>query len=267
MGGIDYDLAAEHSDPGSVGAHRSLLRSGAWDRAFAPLLETGTEVRTIAHLFRKSFGDEASATVLQEQHASRAALFELAPGARWLHLATHGYFAPESIPSSADPTPVDAELGLQSWTRQERVTGLSPMVLCGLALAGANLPPDEFDRVEGVITAEEVATLDLRACELAVLSACDTNVGARANQGVASLQKALHMAGARSVVTSLWRVRDEPAREVMTDFYRRLWVQKKPKAQALWEAKIRLRDKRDARGEPVYHLRDWAGWVLTGDPE
>ena len=42
------------------------------------------------------------------------------------------------------------------------------------------------------------------------------------------------------------------------DFYRRLWVERKPKRQALWEAKMRLRD----RGAPI---RDWAAWVLTGD--
>ena len=62
------------------------------------------------------------------------------------------------------------------------------------------------------------------------LSACDTNVGERrAGQGVASLQKALQMAGARSVITSLWKVPDEATKELMLDFYRRLWVEKKPK--------------------------------------
>jgi CHAT domain-containing protein len=88
----------------------------------------------------------------------------------------------------------------------------------------------------------------------------------RAGQGVASLQSALHMAGARSVVTSLWKVPDEATRELMVDFYRRLWVDGEPKAQALWKAKMRLRGAVDEAGRPRYRTRDWAGWVLTGDP-
>ena len=101
-----------------------------------------------------------------------------------------------------------------------------------------------------------------------MLSACDTNVGERrAGQGVASLQKALQMAGARSVITSLWKVPDEATKELMLDFYRRLWVEKKPKWQALWEAKKKLRDARDENGAPKYTTRDWAAWVLTGEPD
>jgi CHAT domain-containing protein len=154
-------------------------------------------------------------------------------------------------------------------TGEERVRGMSPMLLCGIALAGANLPADALGRIPGLMTAEEIATLELSNCELAILSACDTNVGElrRAGQGVASLQRALHMAGARSVITSLWKVPDEATKELMSDFYRRLWIEKKPKWQALWEAKMKLRGAKDELGQPRYSERDWAGWVLTGDPD
>jgi CHAT domain-containing protein len=193
---------------------------------------------------------------------------QLSPKARWLHVATHGWFAPESVRSWKDPGPFDSVTGLVlHQDSQKQVTGMSPMLLCGLALAGANLPENELGRVPGLITAEELSTLDLTKCELAVLSACDTNVGERrAGQGVASLQMALQMAGARSVITSLWKVPDEATRELMTDFYRRMWIQKKPKWRALWEAKVKLRDAKDETGNAKYSNRDWAAWILTGEP-
>ena len=145
---------------------------------------------------------------------------------------------------------------------------MSPMFLCGLALAGAKLPEDAIGRAPGLITADEPSKLDLSNCELAVLSACDTNVGdRRAGQGVASLRKALQMAGARPVITSLWKMPDEATKELMLDFYRRLWVEKEPKHQALWEAKSKLREAKDDRGAPKYTTRDWAAWVLTGNPD
>ena len=52
----------------------------------------------------------------------------------------------------------------------------------------------------------------------------------------------------------------------MVDLYRRIWVEGKGKAVALWEAKMRLRGQTDESGRPRYATRDWAAWVLTGDP-
>jgi len=251
----------------SVGACAWVARSGPGTASFVPLPATAEEAETIASLWEEQ--DLGPSMLLTGTHGSRADLLEAAPRARFVHIATHGWYAPESIQSTADPQPLDRWTGLGvAMSRLEQVRGSSPMVLCGLALAGANLPEDELGRVSGLITAEEIAALDLSNCELAVLSACDTGIGElrRAGQGVASLQKALHMAGARSVITSLWKVPDEATRELMVDFYRRLWVEKKPKHRALWEAKLRLRESKDDRGKPKYGVRDWAAWVLTGDP-
>lgn len=260
------DLAAvETTEPARTKA-AAILHGGAWERGFAPLTYTGLEAREVAALHDEMFGPSATTFVLEKRRASRAALEELAPKARWLHVATHGWFASESIRSWKDAEPLD-ELPLLRPSAEEQVKGMSPMLLCGLALAGANLPENELGRVPGLITAEEIAALDLSRCELAVLSACDTNVGERrAGQGVASMQKALQMAGARSVITSLWKVPDEATRELMADFYRRIWVDKLPKAQALREAKRKIREAKDESGLPKYSTRDWAAWVLTGEP-
>jgi CHAT domain-containing protein len=96
---------------------------------------------------------------------------------------------------------------------------------------------------------------------LAVLSACETNVGIRrAGQGVQSLQTALYAAGPRTSITSLWRVVDAATRKLMEHLYTNLCIENMPKAEALWRAKVAVR----IANHPV---RDWAGWVLTGDPE
>jgi CHAT domain-containing protein len=279
LGGISFNLppvplaaaesAALDAEPPDPKLASLLLRGSAWERVFEPLPHSAAEVQGIAALYEEIFEGGRPALVLGRRRASHASLLELAPRARFLHVATHGWFAPDSVRSIADPEPLDALLGGGArMSNLELVEALNPMLLCGLALAGANLPEDELGRAPGLLTAEELSTLDLSNCELAVLSACDTNVGERrAGQGVASLQKALQMAGARSVITSLWRVPDEATKELMLDFYRRLWVEKKPKGQALWEAKAKLRNARDERGDPRYSVRDWAAWVLTGNPD
>ena len=254
--------APSADDATAFGAAAIVLQDTTWARGFGALPETAVEARGIAGVFASAFGAAPPPLVLEDRRASRAALETFAPTARWLHVATHGWFAPESVASTRDARPLDSLAGLgRAMSAEEQVRGSSPMLLCGLALAGANLQKDRYGRIPGTITAEEIARLDLSNCELAVLSACDTNVGVeRAGQGVASLQKALHMAGARSVLTSLWKVRDTATKELMLDFYRRIWIDKEPKARALWEAKMSLR----ARRAP---LRDWGGWVLSGDSD
>ncbi len=217
-------------------------------------------MRGIAERFRAAFGAGVPLELLERWDATRENLFSLAPRARFLHVAAHGWFAPESIQSWNDIGVLDVKSGLgRRLSSEEQVRGMSPMLLCGLAFASASLPGDALGRVPSLVTAEEISALDLTNCDLAVLSACDSNVGVRrAGQGVASLQKALQMAGSRSVITSLWKVPDEATKDLMLDFYRRMWEEKKPKWQALWEAKMRIRDAKDEKGASLYVTRDWA---------
>ena len=237
LGGVDYAAGAAPPGGGSRAA-------GA---RFLPLEHTRAEVERLAELFATT--GRGAVSMLLGEGATKAALFEAAAGRRYVHLATHGYFDPPSAPSRGEST-----LGIE-----ETVRGFAPMALCGLALAGANAGPDELARVPGLLTAEELVGLDLTACELAVLSACDTNVGVTAaGRGILSLQAALHAAGAQSALTSLWSVDDTATRRLMELFYTGLWRDGLGKQEALWRAKATLR----AESHP---LRDWAGWVLTGD--
>jgi len=190
-------------------------------------------------------------------NASEATFAEQAPGQTFLHLATHGYFAPETFWQTAEPRDNRA-LARFTVGRGDRTAQLSPFSLTGIALAGANLPPDNLGRREGILTAEEIVQLDLTACHLATLSACNTSLGVRrGGTGLASLRQAFHVAGARYVLATLWKVHDAHAEALMTDFYTRFWKNGEDPRSALRAAKRAARE----RGVP---FRDWAGWLITG---
>lgn len=245
VGGVDYESSETESPPALGGSAASARFASGLRPTFEPLWDTQDEIEGVARLFRAADGargEPASAAwscvLLSEREATRARLLEAVRQADFVHVATHGFFAPEHTGDDA---------------LNDLLARRSPLTLCGLALAGANDPTN----TDGLITADELALLDLRRCELVVLSACDTNVGERsAGQGVASFQKALHAAGARSVVTSLWKVDDSAARELMLALYRGLWNEHLEAAEALWRAKRELRERRAPE-------RDWAGWVLS----
>jgi CHAT domain-containing protein len=105
---------------------------------------------------------------------------------------------------------------------REGVIGWHPGLLSGLAFAGVNTAPEKRAEGEddGILTATEVAGLDLRDVEMATLSACDTGLGAVAGgEGALGLQRAFQVAGARTTVTSLWKVPDRATKELMIRFY------------------------------------------------
>jgi CHAT domain-containing protein/Tfp pilus assembly protein PilF len=150
-----------------------------------------------------------------------------------------------------------------------------PGLLSGLAFAGANSPA-EPDKDDGILTALEVESLDLTGVDTVVLSACETGLGQVAGgEGLLGLQRAFQVAGAKSVVASLWKVPDSATARLMQRFYENLWEKKMGKLEALREAQIwMLRDKgnrglalpkdapKDDEPLPPYY---WAAFVLSGD--
>jgi CHAT domain-containing protein/Tfp pilus assembly protein PilF len=177
------------------------------------------------------------------QASTNRLLAEL-PKARWVHLATHGFFADKKFRSILQ---IDEKLFDQRNFREGPPPGArNPLVLSGLVLAGANLPlpKDLKERTEsdgGILTAEAIAGLPLHKMELAVLSACETGLGEVAGgEGVFGLQRAFHLAAAKNVVASLWKVDDQATAALMALFYDKLWRQKKSALVALREAQLTL---------------------------
>src|SRR5262249_42031805 len=133
----------------------------------------------------------------------------------------------------------------------------------GVALAGGNAflrggaPPEGAE--DGLLTAADVAGMDLLGTELVVLSACETGLGAvHASEGVFGLRRSFIVAGAKTLVMSLWKVPDKQTQQLMVDFYRRL-LAGTPRAQALREAQNELRK---THPHPFY----WGAFICQGEP-
>ncbi len=244
----DFDLGSTTPRRRRRGPAR---RSRAWRRVspFTPLRATRAEGVDVAQRL-------AVEPLLGERATEGRLKGSLAP--RVLHLATHGFFFPDQARRAAAP---DEDASRMAQLASGHVE--NPLLRAGLALAGANTwdrglePPTEAE--DGILTAEDVAGLDLLGTELVVLSACDTGLGVvRFGDGVLGLRRAFAVAGARTLVMSLWKVPDRETRRLMTGFYRRLlagverWV-------ALRDAQLELRR---THPDPFF----WGAFVCEGDP-
>jgi CHAT domain-containing protein/tetratricopeptide (TPR) repeat protein len=282
VGGVDYDRetavdmprVAAPSSPDS--ANREALLQ--WDK----LPGTEAEADSIRELFQRHHPSR-SMTWLRGREATEEQVKSLAPSYRYLHFATHGFFAPPELLSSLNAGQGAARVGQSEATDRGQFLGVPPGLLTGIVLAGANQPgPGE----DGTLTAIEVDALDLSQVDLIVLSACETGLGHVASgEGLLGLQRSFHLAGARSVIGTLWKVDDVKSRQLMESFYQQRWGQTRPTLQALRAAQLTL--LQDAKGQhsagesadrsvrvprskssvkiPRTAPHYWAGFVLSGD--
>jgi CHAT domain-containing protein/Tfp pilus assembly protein PilF len=288
-GGIDYDNPAEPVPVAAAaqGLTRSATR-GKEQALWAALTGTRKEMAEVRRLAGKR-----PIVELDGVTAGTGRVLADLPKARWAHLATHGFFADPSVHSLLQLTPQDYRRG---WHGERIGLGArSPLVLAGLVCAGANrLVKDPEKEDGGILTAEAIAGLELDDLELAVLSACDTGLGeSGGGEGVFGLQRAFHVAGARSTVASLWKIDDAATQALMVEFYRNLWERKLPKLEALRRAQLAMllhydakagrlrapgapvpvdpaelaaaREKLRTTGRPPLPPLYWAGFVLSGD--
>jgi CHAT domain-containing protein/tetratricopeptide (TPR) repeat protein len=231
------ELARSSRPPSAPGLDLLLVANpnfGAGD-TYAPLPGTAKEAQLILPLVA---GDRR--TALLGSDATEAALKQ-APAPRVLHIATHGFF-------------LDDTFGLESEGYEHS------LVRSGLALAGANGSGGASGSDDGLLTALEVSGMDLGATELVVLSSCDSGSGSVTyGQGVLGLRHAFALAGAKSLLMTLWPVDDEITAQLMVSFYRNL-ARLSP-AEALHQAQmeaVRRIQERDGDANPSL----WAPFVL-----
>lgn len=207
---------------------------------FAPLPDSLHEAKAIVGLWPPTSSD----TLLQGAAASETAIKQRARGHRVVHLATHGFFLEGNC------------AGGQA----------NPLLRSGLAVAGANRRDAAGEGADdGILTAAEIASLDLSGTEWAVLSACDTGLGSiAAGEGVLGLQRAFRVAGAATVIMSLWSVDDRATRDWMVRLYEARLRARVSTADAVRTATRQVLTER-RRSHQSTHPFYWAGFVASGD--
>jgi len=264
-------LGAAPASPEAARPGLSDLRSFA-SLAFPPLPGTRAEVEAIARLLA-SRGE--TPRLLTGAEATEAAL-KSAPRPSILHLATHGFLLPDT--------------GLDEWVSGEGLRGIgglapqfgsqdaapavlwrhvrlkNPMHRSGIALAGVNdtlWGRREAGGNDGLLTAEEVAGMNLWGTRLVAISACESGLGkARGGEGVFGLRRAFTLAGAQGLVMSLWSVSDEATRELMVALYRHMSAERSPQRALLLAQREWIARERAAGRYP--HPFYWAAFVASG---
>jgi len=244
---------SETSQADKQSGDQSQVKTHSAPIVFQPLPGTegeATAIKTVLPEAKVLLWRQATETAIKQARAPRI-----------LHIATHGFFlsdeetAPEEAAGSfaEDPRRM-SDLQLSGWTAHIK----DPLLRSGLALAGANLSNSGDD--DGVLTALEVAGLDLWGTDLVVLSACDTGVGeVKSGDGVYGLRRALVLAGSETQVMSLWPVSDRVTRELMVDYYKGL-TEGQGRGEALRRVQLQML-KNVKRRHPFY----WAAFIQSGE--
>jgi CHAT domain-containing protein/Tfp pilus assembly protein PilF len=212
---------------------------------FAPLSASEEEGRAIQALYPETKllrGSQATESALKESAAPKV-----------LHLATHGFFLENPDISALNARdPKSASIKFKDDIE-------NPLLRSGLAFAGANarFPSGKDD---GIMTALEASGLNLWGTKLVVLSACDTGIGEiRNGEGIYGLRRAFILAGAESLVMSLWPISDYSTRKLMVDYYKNLKLGM-GRGEALRRVQLNLL-QRNRDLHPFY----WANFIQSGE--
>jgi CHAT domain-containing protein/tetratricopeptide (TPR) repeat protein len=254
-------VARLHAVNGPVqrGRRSQDLGSKPWER----LPDARVEAADVRSMLR---GTVYGPVRVYRDKAALEEVFKAVRSPRILHVASHGFFAPDQRTSLGGRSLQSSSVGSFGLADVLRRLGATenPLLRSGLVLAGANRKPaGNVD--DGWVTAEEISQMDLHGTELVVLSACDSGLGdLKYGEGVYGLRRAFLYAGARTLVTTLFPVRDRETRWLMHRMYQRLKA-KQGKLEALRAAQLEMICKLRTRlGAAPPSL--WASFILVGDP-
>ena len=247
-GGLQYDMEttvmteeSKKYDLSNLLAMRGEIARG--DSIFHELQGTKEEILKIENVLKRNKWKVTSYMGTNGTEESFLNLHGRSP--RLLHLATHGFYYSPSKAENVDY--------LKGYTDAMSLSGL---VLSGgnTAWLGKQLPKGVLG---GILTANDIARLDLSNTDMAILSACQTGQGKATAEGLYGLQRAFKKAGVGTIVMSLWSVSDKITSEFMTTFYERLADKNNAwnKRKAFEETKEIIRKK-----HPDPYL--WAAFVM-----
>jgi len=220
---------------------------------FAAIPNAGRELDDLDALFAAS-STNAKIHMVRGAEATKQNVLAALPQATVVHLATHGFSLDQSCAEPDNSRGVSLQPG--------PATDSAGSALSGLAFSGANV--SDGSAPVGVLSAGELATLDLSRVSWIALSACDSGLGPIGrNEGVFGMRRALRLAGARTVVMSLWQVDDAATADLMASLYRARFVAHADVPEAMATAMRSVIDARRARGlsdHPYY----WAAFIGEG---
>jgi tetratricopeptide (TPR) repeat protein len=222
---------------------------------------TKTETQKIDKILKKG---EIKVNYFTNKSATEEEFKLMASNSNILHIATHGFFYPDpnKVAEDVDTLEVAEDIIFRGGSRgfgvNSFVESRNPLMRSGLVFAGANdvwskqTKNDSID--DGVLTAQEVSSIDMRKTNLVVMSACETGLGdIKGSEGVYGLQRAFKMAGVDFMIMSLWQVPDKETEEFMTTFYKKLMKSKDIKISF-----AKTQKEMRKRYDPYF----WAAFVL-----
>ncbi|HEX3896864.1 MAG TPA: CHAT domain-containing tetratricopeptide repeat protein [Rudaea sp.] len=233
------------------GDNTSTASTDACATAFDALPATQTEMTRIAQMWHDASGN--APVILSGRDASKEAFRTAVAGNQVIHIATHAAEFDETCSRSTA-----RGMGLAT---SAKASALKPVAL---ALSGANEFLANGD-LAGILTSEEVLALPLDGTRWVVLSACDTGLGPVVDgEGVFGLRRAFRLAGARTVVMSLWEADDAAAAQWMEALYRARLKKHASVPEAIAQAQLSVLADRRARGAST-HPYFWGAFVASGD--